>query len=93
METNIAEMIDEAIEDAIKQLQITPKGTPEYNQMVTNIAKFKIWTGWIHRGLSLLDGAGTILLVAISEFITFWKQAPWRTETKKPPRDRPIPGR
>lgn len=39
MENKIAGMIDEAIEEAIKQLQITPKGSPEYNQMVTNIAK------------------------------------------------------
>lgn len=39
MENRIAGMIDEAIEEAIKQLQITQKGSPEYNQMVTNIAK------------------------------------------------------
>nr|DAO45795.1 MAG TPA: hypothetical protein [Caudoviricetes sp.] len=39
MENKIAGMIDEAIEEAIKQLQITQKGSPEYNQMVTNIAK------------------------------------------------------
>lgn len=39
MENKIAGMIDEAIEEAIKQLQITPKGSLEYNQMVTNIAK------------------------------------------------------
>lgn len=39
MENKIAGMIDEAIEEAIKQLQITPKGSPEYNKMVINIAK------------------------------------------------------
>lgn len=39
MENNIAEMIDEAIEEAIKQLKITSKGSPEYNTMVANIAK------------------------------------------------------
>lgn len=32
-------MIDEAIEDAINQLNRLEKGSPEYNQMVTNIAK------------------------------------------------------
>lgn len=39
MENNIAKQIDEAIEDAIKQLNLTSKGSPEYNTMVTNIAK------------------------------------------------------
>lgn len=39
MENNIAKQIDEAIEDAIKQLNLTSKGSPEYNTMVANIAK------------------------------------------------------
>lgn len=39
MENNIQSMIDEAIEDAINQLNRLEKGSPEYNQMVTNIAK------------------------------------------------------
>ena len=39
MENNIAKQIDGAIEDAIKQLDLTEKGSPEYNAMVTNIAK------------------------------------------------------
>lgn len=39
MENNIQSMIDEAIEGAINQLNRLEKGSPEYNQMVTNIAK------------------------------------------------------
>lgn len=39
MENNIQSKIDEAIEDAINQLNRLEKGSPEYNQMVTNIAK------------------------------------------------------
>lgn len=39
MENNIQGMIDEAIEDAINQLNRLEKGSPEYNQMVTNITK------------------------------------------------------
>lgn len=39
MANKIPEMIDEAIEGAIGQLNRLDKGTPEYNQMVTNIAK------------------------------------------------------
>ena len=39
MENNIQSMIDEAIEDAINQLNRLEKGSPEYNQMVTNITK------------------------------------------------------
>lgn len=39
MANKIPDMIDEAIEDAIGQLNRLDKGTPEYNQMVTNIAK------------------------------------------------------
>lgn len=39
MENNIPNMIDEAIEEAIKQLKLLNKGSPEYNQMVTNITK------------------------------------------------------
>lgn len=39
MENNIQSMIDEAIEGAINQLNRLEKGSPEYNQMVANIAK------------------------------------------------------
>ena len=39
MENNIAKQIDEAIEEAIKQLNLASKGSPEYNTMVANIAK------------------------------------------------------
>ena len=39
MANKIQGMLDETIEDAIEQLNRLDKGSPEYNQMVTNIAK------------------------------------------------------
>ena len=39
MANKIQGMLDETIENAIEQLNRLDKGSPEYNQMVTNIAK------------------------------------------------------